>query len=219
MSKYTTEVRFICETAAGLSESVGFDRVDEVLEKSWDKVFNFDFPLFDPGYKKALCKKILLHYYTREISDETVGLWKLHMSAKLQVIMPYYNQLYKSTLLEFNPLYDVEYWRKADRKVEGSGKNESEGSGVNRNLFSDTPQGGLQGVDSETYLSSASKDINSNKNSGSNNYDSTDDFLEHVWGKMPGVSKAKLLMEFRKSFVNVDQMIIDELSPLFFSLW
>ena len=39
MSKYTTEVRFICEQKAGLEESVGFDQIDSVIAKSWDKIF------------------------------------------------------------------------------------------------------------------------------------------------------------------------------------
>ena len=47
MSKYTTEVRFICENSAGLSESEGADNVDSVLDRCWNKVFNFDFPIFD----------------------------------------------------------------------------------------------------------------------------------------------------------------------------
>ena len=34
MSKYTTEVRFICETLAGLTESEGFDSIDDIIEKS-----------------------------------------------------------------------------------------------------------------------------------------------------------------------------------------
>ena len=112
MSKYTTEVRFICENSAGLSESEGADNVDSILDKCWNKVFNFDFPIFDENYRQVLCRKILKHYYTREIAHETVGRWKLALNAKLNEIMPYYNQLYKSELLEFNPFYDVDLTRK-----------------------------------------------------------------------------------------------------------
>lgn len=111
MSKYTTQVRFICEQAAGLTESEGFDSIDEILDNSLDSVFNFDFPIFDENYRPVLEKKILRHYYTREIGEETVGLWKLRLQDKLCLIMPYYNQLYESELLEFNPFYDVDYRR------------------------------------------------------------------------------------------------------------
>lgn len=107
MSKYTTEVRFICEAEAGLTESAGFDDIEDILTESAPKIFNFPFPIFDETYRLPLEKKILRHYYTREICEETVGLWKLRLSQKLNEIMPYYNQLYESELLEFNPLYDV----------------------------------------------------------------------------------------------------------------
>ena len=35
MAKYTTEVRYICESYAGLTESVGYDSIDDVIEKSY----------------------------------------------------------------------------------------------------------------------------------------------------------------------------------------
>lgn len=163
MSKYTTEVRFICENSAGLSESEGADNVDSILDKCWNKVFNFDFPIFDENYRQVLCRKILKHYYTREIAHETVGRWKLALNAKLNEIMPYYNQLYKSELLEFNPFYDVYL----TRSREGSGtskrtnnntetnsgisKNVSSGSGTSNtdtlNRFSDTPQNSMDTQD------------------------------------------------------------------------
>jgi hypothetical protein len=114
VSKYTTEVRYICETLAGDVESTGFDNIENIISKSRDKVFNFNYPIFDPTYRVALETKILKHFYTREIAHETVGLWKLKLSAKMNEIMPYYNQLYKSELLVFNPLYDVDYTNKKD---------------------------------------------------------------------------------------------------------
>lgn len=122
MSKYTTEVRFICENAAGYNESVGYEKIPDVLEKSWDKIFSEPVSFFDDEYKKILCKKILRHYYLREICSETVGIWKMWMNTKLAEIMPYYNQLYKSELLEFNPLYNTDltktHTRKEDTKSE-----------------------------------------------------------------------------------------------------
>ena len=61
MSKYTTEVRFICENSAGLSESEGADNVDSILDKCWNKVFNFDFPIFDENYRVQENIKALLY--------------------------------------------------------------------------------------------------------------------------------------------------------------
>ena len=108
MSKYTTEVRFICETCAGLEESEGYNSIQTILDNSRDKIFDFDFPIFDENYRPVLENKILKHYYTREIGAESVGLWKLWLDTRLNEIMPYYNQLYTSELIKFNPLYDID---------------------------------------------------------------------------------------------------------------
>lgn len=175
MSKYTTEVRFICENSAGLSESEGANNVDSVLDKCWNKVFNFDFPIFDENYRQVLCRKILKHYYTREIAHETVGRWKLALNAKLNEIMPYYNQLYKSELLEFNPFYDVDLTRSREgsgtsnrisnntETNSGTSKNVSNGSGTSNtntlNRFSDTPQNSMdtQGIADSVPLTTVTK--------------------------------------------------------------
>ena len=312
VSKYTTEVRFICETEVGLTESVGYSKVNEVLDKSWNKIFDTgDWEIYDEEYRPILCKKILKHFYTREIGAETAGLWKLWLNQRMAEIMPYYNQLYKSTLLEFNPLYDTDYKTEGNRKTdegEESGRETNSDytrtdnlqnkrtdnlnskridnlqankyynseqtrtddlhentSGNRYDLYSDTPQGALTGVESETYLTNArkitdtgtrdntgtqktdtngndllsntgSQDINNTgtqtiENTGNVNnkgkdtentkrvMNNTQDYLEHVVGKRGTQSYAKMIMELRDSFINIDMMIIDELNDLFFNLW
>lgn len=107
MSEYTTEVRFICESYAGLSESVGLSKTLEIIEKARPLIFDFDYPIFDEEYRKTLETKILKHYYTMEIGFEVVGLWKLHLDEKMNLIMPYYNQLYQSALLKIEPLINI----------------------------------------------------------------------------------------------------------------
>lgn len=135
MSKYTTEVRYICETMAGLDTSVGFTDVLTTIEKSAPKIFSMPYPIFDEEYRAALQTKILLHYYTREIAYETVPLWFLKLGTKMGEIMPYYNQLYRSALIEFDPFNDVnlkrEYTKTGDQEEDetreevGTSKNNS----------------------------------------------------------------------------------------------
>ncbi len=108
MSKYTTEVRYICEHYAGYDESKGYDSIDDIIQKAIPKIFDFDFPIYDEAYRNVLETKILMHYYTREIGLETVPLWKLKLKTLLNEIMPYYNQRYESTLIKFNPLHDTD---------------------------------------------------------------------------------------------------------------
>lgn len=105
MSHYTTTVRAICETAAGLTSDVGYADVVQVLNGSWGKIFE-DFPIFEEAHREILCKKILRHYYMDEIAFETAGLWKLELNTKMQEIMPKYNELYSISASIINPLYN-----------------------------------------------------------------------------------------------------------------
>lgn len=129
MSKYTTEVRYICEVNAGLTESTGGNDVEQVIAKSRAKIFDFNYPIYDESYRSILETKILKHFYTREIGLETVGLWKLKLNTKMNEIMPYYNQLYKSALLEFNPLWTDDYQTLHNRKIDGINENANSSTG------------------------------------------------------------------------------------------
>lgn len=287
MSKYTTEVRFICETYAGLTESTGYENIKDVIALARDKIFDFDYPIFDSDYKETLETKILNHYYTREIGVETVGLWKHFLDVKLNDIMPYYNQLYKSALLEFDPFNDVDYTKEGNKidtenttensngtnKMTGtvvdttnntetnSGSDTSNEQNTPKNstwtLYSDTPQGGIAGIQnaepsvgSNAYLTNATHVISDGagsnldreveygkitNNDGESNreYDTLNtiknnitgertgrgDYFEKVKGKMNGKSYSELLQELRKTFLNIDLLIINELSDLFFNIY
>ena len=184
MSKYTTEVRFICETLAGYDTSQGYGKVSDIIGKSWDKVFDFDFPIFDEEYRSVLCKKILMHYYTREIGLETVGLWKLKLETLMNEIMPYYNQMYKSTLHDFDPFIDADYTKEHEGSNAGNAKSNGNdtgtrtgtvtdnGGGTDNNtrwdVYSDTPQGALTNVENETYLTDARRITDNGSNTRNN---------------------------------------------------
>lgn len=287
MSKYTTEVRFICEMYAGLTESTGLSGVDDVIESAREKVFDFKYPIFDDAYRGVLETKILKHFYTREIGAETVGLWKLWLNTRMNEVMPYYNKLYESELLEFNPLYDVDITREHSSSKDGTRADTGESKGLttgestglttgestatgtgsetrndngkttNTNkhdkYYSDTPQGGVGGLESHDYLTNATleKDDGENtvENTGSTSSSNsatnvsssnatntstmnttntnknnttikdTEEYLEHVRGKNGGTSYAKMLNEYRTTFLNIDLQVINELNDLFMNLW
>lgn len=108
MSHYTTELRFICENLCGYHESQNAVMANNIIKQAAPLIFDFDFPIFDESYRKPLEEKIIRHFYTREIGVETVGLWKFRLQTLMNELMPYYNLMYKTTLLEFNPFYDTE---------------------------------------------------------------------------------------------------------------
>ena len=390
MSNYTTQIRFICQSKSGLTESTGFSGIMEAIDYSVDDIFAFEWPIFDEAYRVPLEIKILRHFYTREIGEETFGLWQLRLADRLNVIMPYYNKLYESELIKFNPMWDVDLHTDYDKINDGgsdtrntanttkddsrtrelnknevndgsvdtnfvgnrknvysvdqneavdrdsitgtknvgvwdsetarsniaTGQTENENTRKNKNVnrYSDTPQGnvnignasagGVDGSDgdvnsesvfgngyltnvtivddktdrkgkektqntndsleqgkttqdwtkqdkvkgkSDRVLSGLQEDNADEKNStrtyNSNitdgtekegvtgnettvhsatgnvkNY-STEDFIQHVFGKRGGLTYSKMLDDFRKTFLNIDRMILNELESLFIGLW
>jgi hypothetical protein len=95
VSKYTTELRYL-------------------IENNFDIGLK-DYPIFDENYREPLNRKIINHYYFREIGFETAELFKRYLNNTMNEIMPYYNQLFKSELLEFNPFYNVDKTVTADK--------------------------------------------------------------------------------------------------------
>lgn len=110
MSKYTSLLRYICEAESGFTaDELEEKTIDEIIDAARTKIFNFAFPVYDEAFRPTLENEILFHFYMREIGAETYGLWKYYLAKTLREIMPYYNQLYRSATLEFNPFYDVDY--------------------------------------------------------------------------------------------------------------
>lgn len=238
MAKYTTQIRSICEVNAGLTESKGFDDIENIITKAAPKIFGTNWPIFDEDYRLVLEKLILRHYYTREICEETVGLWMLRLIDKLNLIMPYYNKLYESEKIKFDPLNDTDYTDTGNRKGDTKSTNNGEqitdrvADTSDWQLYSDTPQGSIIGIANATgsigdnsYLTNAQhntgniKDDTNVTTNNSGTVNSVEDYTEHIIGKRGVSSYSKMLLEFRETFININMQIINELSDLFFGLW
>lgn len=152
MSLYTTEVRYICEDLAGYDESQGYKKVNDIIEAAAPEIFDGNFPIFDESYRLILESKILKHYYTREIGFETVGLWQLKLNTKMEEIMPFYNQLYNSELIEFNPLYTTNLYKTYDKTGSETGnKTEDEQErGSDHRTREDSEDKTQNGIESKT---------------------------------------------------------------------
>ncbi len=74
-----------------------------VLELENFDLFDFDYPC-QPGWKENLEKSIVGYYYFDEIGQESIDRFKHRFRTRLLRIMSYYNELYKTTVLEGNPL-------------------------------------------------------------------------------------------------------------------
>lgn len=194
MSDYTTQIRYICESKAGYAGSTEILDPEEVIELARPLIFDFDYDLFDEEHKPELETKILLHYYTREIGLETYALWHLKLKTKLNEILPYYNELYYTASLKYDPTNDVNYFKehhgtennmsnaKRNRTLSDttsltntnttatttSEETETHEDSTNWNLYSDTPQGSIQNIveNNQAYLTNATKDTTDTDTTG-----------------------------------------------------
>ena len=273
-ARYTTLLRDICEFYANKNTN-GLSNINDVLDKSWDIIFTKNWEIFDESYRKILCEKILRKYFTREICAETVELWKLWLDATMCEIMPTYNQLYESTLIKYDVFNNIDVTTTFDKigkedsknsgsinttdsgtqantskstgNIKGTTKSDSKNNVTEWNLHSDTPQGGINSVENEKYLSDATKRTNTSNtdntvsntennttelnntlktsNTQTNNStnkgtkESSEEWTQRIFGKNNGQSNNMLLKEFRDNILNIDKMIIKDLEPLFFQLW
>lgn len=131
-----------------------------------------DYPIYKEEHREQLNKKIIDHFYFREIGLETPELFKRFLNRKMNEIMPYYNQRYKSEDVEFNPLYNIEIKETFERELDSTGsmeqsseakENSSASNSGNTNTKTDTHNIGV-GVTSDTPQSELSmEDIKNNK--------------------------------------------------------
>lgn len=172
MSKYTTELRWI-------------------IENGYDLQLN-EYPIFDENYRQKLNQKIINHYYFREIGFETVGLFRFYLKQTMNEIMPYYNQLYESALLEIDPLNTINFTETLTRtKIGNDTKNFNEDTTVNSNgdsnsnstkstnfkdVESDTPQGMLSigNIEGDLYASYARISKNEDTTNSTAHQETTD---------------------------------------------
>lgn len=171
MSSYTTELRNICQYLVGNKED---ERAEVVIAAAAPLIFDFSYPFYDESKRTEFQENFVRHFYMREIGQETYGLWKHQLIDWMKMEMPYYNQLFKSAQIEFNPIEDVNYTRDTTERgtskassvqsdnggTTGSGttKNTSNGTnnGTNSSVtkYNDTPQDNVDSI-AAGYLTAA----------------------------------------------------------------
>lgn len=108
MASYTLTIREILTDLCIANDIKPSSKPNVLIKQSKDFLFDFDYPIFDDSYKNVLETKICKHFFMREIGLETYALFKFKLDVLLNEIMPYHNQMYKSTLFEFNPFYNTD---------------------------------------------------------------------------------------------------------------
>ena len=164
--------------------------------------------------KDKLARKIVDHYYMRELGQETIGLWKHYVKVTMQELMEEYLPLIYSSAIQYDPLVNVDYTETFNRTASNSGSADSSGLGV----ASDTPQGKItkSAILAGDYASSTSASENETESSS----ESEEEYTKRVKGNS-GVSATaqKMVEQYRDNIRAIDREIIEKLEPLFMGLY
>lgn len=206
--------------------------LQEVMEYEHDtgtglRIGLHDYPIFDKAYRIPLNEKIINHFLLREMAHETIPQFTWALRRKMHEIMPLYNQLYKSTLIDFDPLSTFDLLTERDdtgeEKTETTSDNKTtvKGESTARTVNSDFPQGQLQ--KSRDYATSAT-----DAESGSES-DTTGEGSTKVAGSntLAGKSRttgrqgnpSQMILDFRATMINTDMVVVAELNECFFGLY
>ena len=199
------------------------------------KLFDFKYDFYEESKKEQFEQKFVDYFYMREIEHETVEEFKHELRTKLNIIAPYYKQLYETELksknIEFLLNKDLKetFIREVESDTESLSNfnNESNGKAKVETLSTtnDTPQNRIDDLDK--YISSASKDKNTSDTSSSDNGSSisqnSNTAKEETTliskGNIGTTSSAQLLRDWRDVLINIDMMILEECEELFFKLF
>lgn len=294
MSEYTTSIMDIVKSFSNTGNILNDIKIAS------PKIFDFEYPIWDENHRTELQEKIIKRYINREIGLETYGLWKLYLNEKMNLIMPYYNDLASSVNLKYDILTDInlttdstdiinkDETRNIEREVTAennknftnnenssnnkdikniseinrtetnSGNGKTTETNTGNQLTSDLPQYNAAGIDygtsnvnvnntitssfensetkqitdTKTDTNSENEEIKSqndgneivNEHRKDNDSDkfTTDNVISHnetVTGKTGGKTYGELVQDYRKTLINIDNMIIDSLSDLFMNIY
>lgn len=207
------------------------------------------YPIFDENYRDTLNHNILYHYYEDEIGLETAPLFRLYLNQRLNEIMPKYNELYKAqrNLVDNNLLLNnvnltesltgnntKQDTNNATTTTSSTSQSTNNSTTNNKNLYQDTPQGNIssQDIDAQNvYATNISLDRNTNNstindtssgNGSSNstlNSNETNNYIKTIIGNNGGKYNIDILNDIQNNFMNIDLMIINELSDLFMGIY
>ena len=235
MSKYTIELRKLFEPNTyspplySRNEVEGFFKdyqLSDYLTSDQIEVIE------DSGIwsKDKLAKKIVDHYYMREIGFETIGLFIHYSKITMEELMEEYLPLIYSRSIEYDPLVNVDYTESFNRSEEtennGSSESESSSNASSLGVNSDTPQGQInkQSILNGTYATSTGANENESSVNSTSSNDSTSNISENYTKRVKGNSGVsataqKMIQQYRDNIRAIDREIIEKLDILFMGLY
>ena len=184
------------------------------------------YPLFNGDYRRILNGKIIDEYYNQEICTETIDNFTLILRKKMDQIMPYYNQLYASQELEFDPLLTMDIQSVGKTEVDTSENAHAEnvvdtdsksGSRATNLNFPQTALAGNADYATSAVDSVSDSAVDSTSNQDTESSANTESNTDTRVSGYQGIS-SNLIVAYRNSLINIDTMILDDLKDCFMLL-
>ena len=207
MSKYTITIKDIVNDYSIMSENRD---LDSKLDVARGYLFDFNYPVIDDATKQRIEIAILKHYYMREIAFESVGIFKIKLNDRLNLIMPRYNALYNKQDLNLSP-YINSYLNETGNTTN---ENNTDINNEDWQTTSDTPQGILTDLKNGKYSSMAI--YNENKDNTSSTGESA--YSRNV-ESLNGLTYAEAFRNYFDNIISIDEELVNEFSDLFMVIW
>lgn len=236
MAKYTMELRRVCDIFTRPSVESWFtdyELSDYLLPNQIETITQANI-----WSKDKLAKKIVDHYFVREIGLETPALFHHYAKVKMREIMEKWLPYIYTNSIQYNPLESVNFTITEERNIDGTANSSNDGTSNSKsnstasglNVGSDTPQGQvnkdviLNGTyATNTNASETDSQIidNTKTNSTAKADTNTKETLTHQEIGNKGVldSYQKQILMFRDNIIAIDTKIIEELDILFMGLY
>lgn len=214
----------------------------EVIEMMQDpcfKIFDFEYDFYTDNstMKMNFENKFIQQYMFHEIGQETVQRFKLMLQNRLNLIMPYYRDLYETKLRvkDIDFMVNKDYEETMIRELNSNNRNDVQSTdnstSTDSNISSDNTKessinngiskvtldrGGLTGESGSSSESNNSSTSQNNSNQNINGETNMKESVSNIGKGNIGITSASdLLKGWREVIIDIDKMIIDDLHDLF----
>lgn len=216
MAKYTIELKNICDYYTRNEVENWFKdycltdylRPDEIESIESANIWS----------KDRLARKIVDHYYMREIGFETPALFKHYAKVFMNEIMERKLPLIYSSSIKYDPLVNVDFKETLERNIESSNSSSNSGSGLS--VSSDTPQGKISKSSLLAGAYATSTGASETTSSIEDENETSENYVKHIKGNSGVTATAQAMVkQYRANIVAIDEDIIKELNKLFMGLY
>ena len=220
MAKYTMELREIVSTFGEeevikwfsdyeLSDFLTPDEIAVVNERgTWDKT--------------KLAKRIIRHFYTREIGTDAIGQFILFVKDKMDETMETYAPIIYSAAIKFDPLVNVDWTESYSGTNQNNSRSNSSSTNSGLTVNSDTPSGQISKSAILTGSYASSTGANETEGTVNDNTATTgaDNYVKTMKGNS-GVSATaqKMIKQYRDIIRAINTEIVYEMEPLFMGIY